>query len=781
MTIESTQKGEILEKLKYLNFDIDNVPEEILQYEPLNFTTSRLNNDKNHRIFKFIPIDKIEILLTPCLRGDSVKDKYSKALPLNKYLIPNDSEESLERYTTFLKMLKTFSIPEVESINITQNEMARLSEPFRVKYNKDHLWQIYYSENTDKYFMLVCTKEETYSEFFYLLKRKIEYIDLKQKEVPKIYVPINYINYSENFLTINEIADLENYLWLFTKNWASVYEVYDKDNKMSIQIIGETFVYDQVKSTYKIKLINSDEAIKFYKLLKALFILQTEIKDQFEFKTKIDSKNGLELYYGMVRITYDSLTDFIKNQYEIAEEEIRVQNENRDDLEKKLNSLKIKSIEKENEYIEAQREISTYLEYKKTFFGKVKYFFKGSGKVVKKKNKSIEDTIKADVALCKKEKTDLSAQNVYISENGLKTIEDLVTIYNLYEKGEKYFKDLEQDIKAMKNKVENLEKKVENAKLYIEEIDKHKKSIFGFWKFANKDENLALEMGNIEVKSQEIKNIQKTFDYESDFELLGKKMDKIQRKKLSRDEIESVFVADSRILPALNMLRIGEMDKNVINYSLEKLREEFNKTRLYIDEDTFDIFGNIDDASRKIKYIGSKSHRENERNKYKILNVNKKIDIFDYTEKLQSILNYIDGATPKIKSEYDMSLYKLVTISEQIKEHELEIYNINIEKELENYEDRGEGALNLIKLNFKENMPLIYYTNILYYDNVNQTLPEGMDISTKVLVDNNKFEFSLVSKNKFRTNNYFRESNNLIFPKSKDIFVYEYNVELKSK
>ena len=232
MTIESTQKGEILEKLKYLNFDIDNVPEEILQYEPLNFTTSRLNNDKNHRIFKFIPIDKIEILLTPCLRGDSVKDKYSKALPLNKYLIPNDSEESLERYTTFLKMLKTFSIPEVESINITQNEMARLSEPFRVKYNKDHLWQIYYSENTDKYFMLVCTKEETYSEFFYLLKRKLEYIDLKQKEVPKIYVPINYINYSENFLTINEIADLENYLWLFTKNWASVYEVYDKDNKI---------------------------------------------------------------------------------------------------------------------------------------------------------------------------------------------------------------------------------------------------------------------------------------------------------------------------------------------------------------------------------------------------------------------------------------------------------------------------------------------------------------------------------------------------------------------
>ncbi len=780
MAVESTHKGEILEKLKYLNLDIDNVPEKLLSYEPLNFTTSRLNNDKNHKIFKFIPIDKIEILLTPCLRGDSVKDKYSKALPLNQYIIPSDSEESLERYTTFLRMLKSFSIPEVESINITQNEMARLSEPFRVKYNKDHLWQIYYSENTDKYFMLVCTKEETYAEFFYLLKRKLEFYDLNQKEVPKIYVPINYINYSENFLTRNEISDLENYLWLFTKNWASVYEVYDKNNKMSLQIIGETYVYEQVKSTYKIKLLNSEEAIKFYKLLKALFILQTEIKDQFEFKTKIDSKNGLELYYGMVRITYDTLTDFIKNQYLIVEEEIKAQNENRGNLEDKLNNLKRTAIQKEKEYLELQKEISTYLEYRKTFFGKVKYFFKGSAKAIKK-SKNIEDTIKEDIDLQKEEKIDLTAQNIYVAENGLKTIEDLVTIYNLFEKGEKHFKDLEQDIKAMKNKVENLEKKVENAKLYIDEIDKHKKSIFDFWKFANKDENLALEMGDTKEKVQETKNIQRTFDYESDFEQLGKKMDKIQRKKLSKEELESIFVANSKILPVLNMLRAGEMDKNVINSTLEKLREEFNKNRLYIDEDSFDIFGNIDDASRKVKYIGSKSHRENERSKYKILNVNKQIDIFDFTEKLHSISNYIDGAMPKIKSEYDMSLYKLVTISEQVKEKCLEVYNINIEKELENYEDRGEGALNLIKLNFKENMPLIYYTNIIYYDNTNQTLPEGMDLSTNILVDNSKFNFKLVSKNKFRTNNYFRESNNLIFPKSKDIFVYEYNVELKSK
>ena len=79
-----------------------------------------------------------------------------------------------------------------------------------------------------------------------------------------------------------------------------IFEVYSKSNALSIQIVGETLVYDNVKSSYKIKLTNREDAIKFYKLLKALFILQTEIKNHFQFTTKIDSNNGLELYLGKI-------------------------------------------------------------------------------------------------------------------------------------------------------------------------------------------------------------------------------------------------------------------------------------------------------------------------------------------------------------------------------------------------------------------------------------------------------------------------------------------------
>ena len=52
-------------------------------------------------------------------------------------------------------------------------------------------------------------------------------------------------------------------------------------------------------------------------------------------------------------------------------------------------------------------------------------------------------------------------------------------------------------------------------------------------------------------------------------------------------------------------------------------------------------------------------------------------------------------------------------------------------------------------------------------------------MSSSVLLDCKKMNFKLVGKNKFRTNKYFTESNNLILPKSKDVFVYEYDVELK--
>ena len=777
--MEKDTKEELLSKLEYLGLNTDEIPEYLKDFSPISFNLSRLNNnDRDHRVFQFVPIDKIQILLTPALRNDDIKDKYSKAVPLGRFFNPTGNEEDIERYATLLKIFSKLSIADVENVAIVQKKLEK-TEPFRVKYNKDHLWQIYYSEATDSYFMLVCTKEETFAEFFYLLKKKIAFAENKRaKVVPKIFVPINYVNYSGEFLTRDEITDVENYLWLFTKNWPLIFEVYDKNRKMSLQIIGDTYVYNNVKSTYKMKLINPEEAIKFYKLLKALFIMQTEIKDHFEFTTKIDSKNGLELYMGKIRITYDSLEDFIKSEYLIALEEMKSQDENYKELAQKLTKLQKKANEKEKEYFEKQKEISTYLEYKKTFLGKVKFFLKGT-KVTKSKE-TVEEKIAKDSDLEKEDKeTKISNIEPFLKEKKYYTLEDLVTIYHVKEKNDRQIKNIIQDIKAIELKIENLTSKVKNAKLYINEIDKHRKSIFDFWKFANKDEKLALEKGDTTEKKQDMSPIKKAFDFEMDFEKLGIEIDRLQRTKLSKEELDSLFIAKTNLLYILNMLRLNEMDKNALELALYSLKEEFNKNRLYIESETFDIFGNVENDSRKLKYIGSRSHRENEKSKFKILNINKKIDVFDFTEKLQSIVNYLQGAIPKIQSKYDMPLYKVVPITERINEKCFDLYNIDVENELSNYQDNGEGALNLIKINFKEGIPLLYYSNISLYDNNSQTLPEGMNLSTNVLIDCQKFDFKQISKTKFRTNNYFNEKDNLIWPKSKDILVFEYEVSLK--
>lgn len=769
---------ELEEKLDFLGLNLEKLPKFITDSSVPNFNITRFNHDKDLKVYKFVPINQIEILLTPCLRSDSVQKKYAEALPLKMFLHEDGDEEEVMLYKTFSKIVRNLSTQEVDKIQKVQEEFGG-EVPFKIKYNRDHLWQIYYAEETDQYFMLVCTKEETFSEFLYLLKEQIDFSKRRKKDSPKIYVPINYVSYSEQILQKSEITDIENYLWLFTKNWPLIFEVYDNKEQLSIQIVGETFVYRDIKSSYKVILNSTEEAIKFYKLLKALFILQTEIKGQYHFETKIDSGNGLSMYLSKVEITFDTLTNFIKNEYLLADYEIKNQNKDMEELEEKLAKLKDEVKEKEDEYLQKQKEISTYLECKKTFIGKVKYFFKSDKK---QKHKTLKETKNIDnMAEMQNVKVDTQSLNTYIKEKNFYTIEDLVTIYSLHEKAGKQYKALKQDSKALELKLENLKSKVRNANQYIEEIDKHKKSIFEFWKFANKDEKLAIEMGEDKEAGSDSNEVRKSFDFEMDFEKLGEEVDNLQRKKLSHEETDSVFIAQTELLYFINMVRSNQIIKYDLESVLDRLKEEFNEDRLVIDSETFDIFGNIEENNNsKVKYIGSRSHREIEKSKFKIMNVNKKIDVFDFTEKMQSLVNYLEGAMPKIGSLYDMPLYKLVPISKNLEEDEFEIFNISIENELEEVASEDEGAYNLISLNYKEGMPLLYYTNAMFYDNTNKTLPMGMNLSSKVLVDNRRLEFSLVNKTKFRTNAYFKE-NDSNHPKCKDIFVYEYDVFLKGE
>ena len=142
------------------------------------------------------------------------------------------------------------------------------------------------------------------------------------------------------------------------------------------------------------------------------------------------------------------------------------------------------------------------------------------------------------------------------------------------------------------------------------------------------------------------------------------------------------------------------------------------------------------------------------------------------------IASSLNESLHKIQSNYDMPLYKVISVNEKLHPTDYNILDINVERELMSYDNKFESAVKLLKLNFKENFPIVYLTNCIYYDNYNNTLPNGMDVSSKVLIDANNFEYELIQKKKIKTNRYFNDIDS-IYPKLIYIYVEEYDVKIK--
>lgn len=746
-------KDAIEEKLEYIGLDLDNIPEFLMDFDALDFRPSKTKEDNVYRVYKFIPVNEIQIMITPKNRLDDITEKYAKASPIAAYLSP-DEDENIEKYANFLKMVKEFKLEKVKEIEKEQEQFLK-EIPFEIRYKNNHSWQIYYSEFSNKYFMLVPTEEQDYEKLFYLLKMQIK--SYGSKKVPYIYVPVNYENYSGRFLKNSEISEIENFLWTFTKNWPNIYEVYDKKQKMTLEIVGETFVYENIKAKYKLRLATQEDALNFYKKMKALFILQTELPNHYKFITKINAKSEIEFYYDKEKINCDDLSEFINKQYARCNEDIRSTTLEASNEKTKLDKLKKISKKQELEYLEKQRQISTYLECKKTFMGKVKYFFKSK----KKLNSMVNENETID-------EKETSSNNELEIEDSIKkdfyTIEDLITIYYKLDKGLKELNNIKLDITALEYKTKNMGKKIKNATMYIEEIDSHKKSIFEFWKFANKDEVKALAEGeNIQENTA---NLKKVFEYETDFEELGILADRMQRKKLEKEEQDAIYISNLNLIYAINNLDDKEWISNILDELKKSLEEEYN---LYSIE-SFDIFGSIQDNRTKLKNLANKKHREVEKNKYKILEINKNTTVDDFVLKLTKIRDNLVKSFGKVKSIYDMPVYVAKGKDEKLISG-FEKYYIDSKSALEEYKN-NEKEISLYKINLKEDIPLLYYTNITFFDNYNRTLPEGMNLSNAVLIDNNMYDFELIKKEEFRTNEYFYKEDMC----NRRVYVYEYDL-----
>lgn len=768
-TKESDQTLE--NNLEYIGLNLSKIPNFLKQYESLNFRPSKSYDETVYKVYKYINIKEIQILITPCDRLTDIKERYKLASPIVEYL-DSKNEDNIEKFATFLKMVSTMKKDRIEEI-AKEQEMLNEKIPYEVKYPNNYIWQIYYSDVAKKYFMLVPTNEQDNNALFYLLKEQIA--NVRARKPRFIFAPVSHLEYSGAFLTKSEIADIENYLWYFTKEWPNIYEVYDKQGEMFLKIIGVTNIYEKMQSTYSITLDTKKKATELYKLLKAMFILATGAKEEYHFITKINQDGEIEFWNNNTKIEYEKLSEFIKLEYLDKIDKLKYEQKEKKELKRKVDKFKIVIEDLTQEYLLKQRQIATFLECKKSFFGRVRYFFK------KKKDDQIE---KKPV---KQPRTDEEKDNSLNELFELKeqyTIEDLISICTKLEELKKENTNLELDLNAIETKEEILSKKVDNAELYIKEIDKHKKSIFEFWKFTKKDEVATLNEGEGEEGTEKVK-MKKYFDYIEDLEKLGQKMDELQRRKLSKNETDALFairqVPESfrelekeketsvEVYEQKDAEEVKKKSKKIspLEKDLEQLKEEYEKDIEVINAKDFDIFGNLVEDKTKVKSINNVKHREIEKDKYKVLNINSDTDIKLYVENLESYFSLIKEALNKIQSPYDMSVY---CINSKKGIEGINIFDINPETALKNELDSKKSKIILCRINIKENTPALFYTNIMFYDNFNKTLPVGMNLSTEVLVDVNKLKLDFKGEETF----YINHKENEFDFTTKEVKLYEY-------
>lgn len=758
---KNTKEDTVLSKVEYIGLNLAKIPNFLKETKKIEYRPTKNIEENKYRVYRYIPISKIKILLTPCNRLNSITEKYKEAKSISEYL-DSKSEENILNYATFLKMLKQVNLNEIKELENKQKELKK-QVPFLVKFDSNYLWQIYYSDIEDTYFMLVPTEDLNYAAFFYLLKKQIELKKSKKEEL--IYVPISQEEYVGTYLKPSQISDIEKYICFFAKDWPITYEVYDKEDNMSLQIIGKAQVYENIQSEYRIKLQDKEEAEKFYKLLKALFILGTELPNYYKFKLKVNYLGGLECMYGKKKITYDSLMELLVKEYENMQKQIEEQLKDSKKLQSELENLKKEGLKKEQEYLIKEKQIATYLECKKTFFGKVKYFFK-SKKIQKELNKNEQkDEVKQNIEEMPKEET----TEIEFIQKEYYTIEDIIKICKDLDGILQNVKNLKLDTEAQKRKIKAISKKIENATLYIEEIDKHEKNIFEFWKFANKDEQNLLQEGEIEEDQIQDKKLEKVFDYNEDFKEIGSLIDKKQRSNLSKKETDAIFIATTGLLRVLNNYDNQEIFKE----TLEELKKQAEEERILFDAEKFDLFGNVAGDNTKIQVLSGKKHRENIKDKLKILDVTKNLTLEEYKDKMVDILNNVYEALNKSSSPISLSVYYVG--DKELEENTMQVFSINPEEMIK--ENINQKELNMYKLNIKENMPIVYFSNSIYYDNHNRTLPIGMDITSKCLIKLTDYETILKEKDEFRVANIKDEMK----VSTIKINVYEYDLRKKEE
>ena len=112
------------EKVDYIGFELGEVPEFLKDFEPLEYRVPKVYDETTYKVYKYVKIKDIEILITPKDRLDDLEERYKLASPLFTYMKP-EANENLEKYAYFLKMIKLYQIHLQQSLASSQDDFLK--------------------------------------------------------------------------------------------------------------------------------------------------------------------------------------------------------------------------------------------------------------------------------------------------------------------------------------------------------------------------------------------------------------------------------------------------------------------------------------------------------------------------------------------------------------------------------------------------------------------------------------------------------------------------------
>lgn len=277
-----------------------------------------------------------------------------------------------------------------------------------------------------------------------------------------------------------------------------------------------------------------------------------------------------------------------------------------------------------------------------------------------------------------------------------------------------------------------------------------------------------------------IKKVTKVFDYEEDIERFGKTMDKMQRKTLSKEETDSVFITTTNVLEVLNKVKKNIALPKDIENNLKELKKQATQEKTLLGMEEFDIFGGIGQDSTKVSKINNKKHREIKKDRFNILDITKNTKQIGYKLALEKTIENVKKAISKTVVTEDLPVYKAID-GEKLDAQNINVFNINPENEIKETLKNDSTKINFYKINLKEGTNAVSYSNIIFYDNQNKTLPVGQDLSTKILIDVSKMNLELKEKKSFKIVDMEDNQDDFSKINIKNITVFEYDVIKENK